>query len=195
MTVATPARRGRPRNALIDAAIMDATVDELIEHGSFNLSMEAIAARAGVAKTTLYRRWPDSHELALEAFRSFESVVLDPPDASPRDQLLWLVERMRRKWNDPRYAAMMRRAAVDGTAQPELYRVSSDRLIAPHRTAMNVVIGRAIDQGLIRPGVDVNWVRQMLVSPIMASALTLKGRVTAAQVATTVDTVLRGLAP
>ncbi len=188
-------RRGRPRDESINAAILNATIDELIERGYSGLSMEAVAARAGVAKTTVYRRWTNPLDLALEAMRTFEVVEDDPPPGSARAQLLWLLEGMRRKWNDPRYAAMMRRAAADGTAQPEVYRHSRDRLIRPHIRRMNTVLHKAVDEGLIRADVDVSWVRQMLVSPIMAAALTHKERIGAAQVEAVLDTVLRGSAP
>jgi AcrR family transcriptional regulator len=193
--VTTGLRRGRPRDEAIDAAILAAMVDELIERGFVSASMEGVAGRAGVAKTTLYRRWPQIADLALAAMQSFEVVVDDPPHGSPRDQLAWLLDGMRRKWNDPRYAALMRRVAADGTVSPEVYRHTRDRLIGPHVRRMNAVLHRAVDEGVIRPDVDVAWVRQMLVAPIMAAALTHKDRLGAAQVNATLDTVLRGLAP
>ena len=59
MTTATRGP-GRPRSESIDTAIMAATIDELIERGFLAASMESIAQRAGVAKTTLYRRWPNT---------------------------------------------------------------------------------------------------------------------------------------
>jgi AcrR family transcriptional regulator len=196
MTDATTARRpGRPRSEVVDAAIRAATVDELIERGFGALSMEAIAARAGVAKTTLYRRWPGTQDLALDAMRSFDVDSDTPPDGSARDALLFLLDRMRRTWSDPRYGALMRRVAADGTQQPEVYRQCRDRLIAPRIRAMNDVLLRAVEEGLIRPDADLGWVRQLLAAPIMAAVLTHKERVTRAQVEFTLDTVLRGLAP
>jgi AcrR family transcriptional regulator len=186
---------GRPRNEATDAAILEAAIDELIERGFLAASMESVAARAGVAKTTLYRRWPSFHELALAAMQTFEAPLDPAPDGSVRDQLLCLLDGMRRKWGDPRYAAIMRRVAADGTCNPQLYRSSRDRLIGPHVRAMNAVIRRGIDQGLIRSDIDIEWVRQLLASPILAATLTLKDRVTTAQLELTVDTVLAGLAP
>jgi AcrR family transcriptional regulator len=196
MTGAASARRpGRPRSELIDAAIREATIDELIERGFPALSMEAIAARAGVAKTTLYRRWPGTQDLALDAMRSFDVAADVAPEGSARDALLYLLEHMRRTWFNPRYGALMRRVAADGTQQPEVYRQCRDRLIAPRVRAMDAVLHRAVDEGLIAPDVDLNWVRHALVAPIMAAALTHKERVTRAHVEFTLDTMLRGLAP
>lgn len=188
-------RRGRPRSEAIDEAIIDATVDELIERGFVGLTMEAVAARAGVAKTTLYRRWPNTTELAVEAMRSFDSGAELPPDGSVRDQLVCLVDTMRRKWADPRYSAIMRRVTGDGVANPQTYRQTRDRLITPHLRLMNAVLQRGVDEGLIRDDIDLTWARQMLTAPIMATTLTFKERISRAQVEATVDTVLRGLAP
>ena len=186
---------GRPRDEATDAAILDAAVAELIERGYLAASMESVAARAGVAKTTLYRRYPGFHELALDAMRTFEEPAQEPPDGTVREQVLWLVDGMRRKWGNPRYAAIMRRVAADATSNPELYRTSRDQLIGAYVRAMNAVLRRAMDEGMIRADVEPEWIRQMLVSPIMSAALTLKDRVTRAQIELTVDTVLAGLAP
>lgn len=190
-----PARRGRPRSEAIDEAILTATVDEIIARGFVGLSMEGVAARAGVAKTTVYRRWSCTGDLAHAAMLSFEEDVRNPPDGTLRDQLVWLLEVMRRKWNDPRYSAMMRRVTGDGVAQPETYKHARDRLIGPHREAMQAVLRRGVHEGLIRDDVDIAWLCQMLTAPITAATLTLKERVSRAQAEATVDTVLRGAAP
>jgi AcrR family transcriptional regulator len=195
MTVTRKRGPGRPRDEATDTAILDAAVAELIERGYLAASMESVAARAGVAKTTLYRRYSGFHELALAAMRTFDEPVQDPPDGTVREQVLWLLDGMRRKWGNPRYAAIMRRVAADATSSPELYRNSRDQLIGAYVRAMNAVLRRGMDEGLIRPDVEPEWIRQMLVSPIMSAALTMKDRVTRAQVELTVDTVLAGLAP
>jgi AcrR family transcriptional regulator len=157
--------------------------------------MEAVAARAGIAKTTLYRRWPSTKELAIAAMCSFQQIAEEPPAGSVRDQLVSLIDAMRRKWNDPRYAAIMRRITGDAVANPEAYKQGRDRIVAPHLRLLEAVLRRAVDEGVIRSDVDLTWVRQMLTSPIMAATLTLRERVTRAQIETTVDTVLRGVAP
>ncbi|MEU6813608.1 TetR/AcrR family transcriptional regulator [Streptomyces sp. NPDC046860] len=64
----TPAgRTGRPRSAAADAAILGATRQALVELGWSGLTLSDVAVRAGVAKTTVYRRWPGKHELVVDA--------------------------------------------------------------------------------------------------------------------------------
>ncbi len=66
-TPRSPGRTGRPRSAEADAAILDATRAALVELGWSKLTMSDVAARAGVAKTTLYRRWANRSELVVDA--------------------------------------------------------------------------------------------------------------------------------
>ncbi|MDX3054714.1 TetR/AcrR family transcriptional regulator [Streptomyces sp. NE06-03E] len=62
-----PARSGRPRSAEADAAILEATRASLVDLGWSKLTMGDVATRAGVAKTTLYRRWAGKNELVVDA--------------------------------------------------------------------------------------------------------------------------------
>ena len=193
--MSAPARRGRPRDEAAHAAILSAAVDELINRGFAALSIEGVAARAGVAKTTIYRRWPSARDLALDAMRTFELDLTETPDGSVRDQLVWLVDAMRRKWNDPKYRAIMRRVTGDGIANPEAYRQARGKLISPYLEALHAVLRRGVDEGVIRPDLDIGWIRQMMTAPIMTATLTFKERVSKAQIEATIDVVLRGAAP
>lgn len=195
MTITT--RRGRPRDEAIDAAILEAAVDELTERGFLSFTVEAVAARAGVAKTTVYRRWPGgTHDLAIEAMRSLRSAECEEPPAGsgPRDEILYLLDGMRRTWTDRRYAMLMRRVSADGSIRPDEYRTVRDRLVAPHIARLDQAIERARDEGLIRLDADLVWMRQLLVAPVLAAAFT-HNDVTHAQLAFVVDTVLLGVAP
>ncbi|MFJ8887101.1 TetR/AcrR family transcriptional regulator [Streptomyces sp. NPDC102402] len=62
-----PTRSGRPRSAEADAAILEATRASLVDLGWSKLTMGDVATRAGVAKTTLYRRWAGKNELVVDA--------------------------------------------------------------------------------------------------------------------------------
>ena len=78
--IAAPARRGgRPRSSETELAILHATRELLIECGVRKLTIEKVAAHAGVAKTTIYRRWRDKDELALAVVLDMvEQVVMLP---------------------------------------------------------------------------------------------------------------------
>ncbi len=185
---------GRPRSENADRAILAAAVDELTERGFNAMTMEGIAARAGVAKSTIYRRYADIGDLGVAAIRT---LLVDEsyPQGPARTVLAELLDRMRRTWNDPQYAALMRRVSADGTDAPDLYRSCRERIIGPTVRALNRAIRQAVEEGIVRPDVDVEWMRTLLVAPIMAGALTHKARLSAAQVEFNLDTVLAGLRP
>jgi AcrR family transcriptional regulator len=76
----TPSGAGRPRDPRIDAAILRATADLLVEIGYSNLTMAAVADRAGTTKTALYRRWSSKTELVHEAaFPAAPTAIATPP--------------------------------------------------------------------------------------------------------------------
>ncbi|WP_345040567.1 TetR/AcrR family transcriptional regulator [Streptomyces sannanensis] len=77
------ARTGRPRSAAADAAILDATRAALVELGWSKLTLGDVASRAGVAKTTLYRRWPGKNELVVDAV----AVLFDELEVPDRGSL------------------------------------------------------------------------------------------------------------
>src|SRR5215831_11164328 len=96
------ARPGRPRSPAADEAILDATVDLLAEQGFLGLSIEAVAARAGVAKTTIYRRWPTKDDLLMDAIACLKHAHPEPQGESLRDDLIDMISRMRDAWFEGR---------------------------------------------------------------------------------------------
>jgi AcrR family transcriptional regulator len=195
MTAAVIRRAGRPRSVAVDTAIVEAAVEEMADNGYLGFSIEQVAARAGVAKTTVYRRWPSKDELIFEALGWLKGPVSQAPGGSVRDDLVYLMNRMREMWLNSVHGRVMRRLAADGSERPELYRHFRDRLIAPRQALVRQVLQRGVDEGLIRRDVDLGWVLDTLVAPVIVAAMTHKDRVTRKQVEFTVDTVLRGIAP
>src|SRR5215471_407738 len=83
---------GRPRSARADEAIVEAVLDLLAEGTPFEaLSIEAVAARAGVGKATIYRRWPSKEALVYDAVRRVKGELAVLPGTSVRDDLIALL--------------------------------------------------------------------------------------------------------
>ncbi|KUH37073.1 MULTISPECIES: TetR/AcrR family transcriptional regulator [Streptomyces] len=95
-----PGRPGRPRSAAADTAILEATRAALVELGWSKLSMSDVATRAGVAKTTLYRRWAGKNELVVDAV----AVLFDELELPDRGSLAADVEGVVRQ-----FAALLER--------------------------------------------------------------------------------------
>src|SRR4029453_17995436 len=131
-------------------AILAATRELLAEEGGVrSLTVEAGAARSGVAKTTIYRRWRDKWELALDA------VMIDmlPRFANPidvgdtRKELITFVDSVTKLWASPPYGPAMQGLISEIATEPELARVYREQVVEPRREQLRSVIERGIARG------------------------------------------------
>src|SRR5215831_1536313 len=95
---------GRPRSEQAEQAIIEATLDLFAEQGFEGVCVEAVAARAGVGKATIYRRWPNKEELLLAALGSMKSPIPEPKGVSVHDDLVAFLTVMCADKADPRKA-------------------------------------------------------------------------------------------
>jgi len=179
-------------------AILDATRDLLAADGDVgSLTVEAVAARSGVAKTTIYRRWRDKWELALDA------VMIDmlPSFANPvdvgdtRNELITFVDSVVKIWSSRPYGPAMQALVSQISTQPELARVYRERVVEPRRDQLAPVIERGIQRGDLRSDTDVRLVHEFLVGPILYRLL-LSGPPLDRKLGTRlVDGILEGFKP
>src|SRR5262245_39994481 len=158
-----------PRAERSRQAILDATRELLGEEGGVgSLTVEAVAARSGVAKTTIYRRWRDKWELALDA------VMIDmlPGFAEPvdigdtRKELITFVDGAMKNLSAPPSGPAMQGLASQIATDPELARVYREHVVEPRRAQLRPVIERGIARGDLRPDTDVRLVHELMVGPI-----------------------------
>src|SRR5580700_2090359 len=169
-TEAGPANRrpGRPRSEQAEQAIIEATLDLFAEQGFEGACVEAVAARAGVGKATIYRRWPNKEELLLAAFGSLKSPFPEPEGVSVRDDLLAMVEVMCADKADPRKARRYALLLGEGEKYPRLMARYKETVVEPRREAMRAVIRRGIQTGELRPDTDIEIAMLTLTGVIMA---------------------------
>ena len=142
---AAPVRPGRPRSAEADDAILDAALDQFCEFGYDGLSVERVAAGAGVAKTTIYRRYPTKLDLVMAALeRAKEGARAPEGSGSLREDLLDMARS---------YHAMLESPEL-GRAIPMMLasKARSDELAGAH--AEFVRGRRAPGYELIRQGIE-----------------------------------------
>ena len=169
-TEAGPANRrpGRPRSEQAEQAIIEATLDLFAEQGFEGVCVEAVAARAGVGKATIYRRWPNKEELLLAAFGSLKSPFPEPKGVSVRDDLLAMVEVMCADKADPRKARRYALLLGEGEKYPRLMARYKETVVEPRREVMRAVIRRGIQTGELRPDTDIEIAMLTLTGVIMA---------------------------
>ncbi|MBO0867736.1 MAG: TetR/AcrR family transcriptional regulator [Micromonosporaceae bacterium] len=158
---------GRPRSARADEAIIDAVLD-LLAAGTpaGELSMEAVAAKAGVGKATIYRRWPNKEALIVDAVGTVKGEVPELAGESLREDLLALLLPTR-KARATRAGQIVPCLLSEFARNPELNRCWQ-RLLEPRREALREVLRRGIARGEIRPDVDLEVVSTMLSATLFA---------------------------
>jgi AcrR family transcriptional regulator len=149
------AQRGRPRSQEADRAILAATVELLAERGLAAMSIEEVAARAGVGKTTIYRRWPSKGLLALDAFvMSFRAQQPLPDTGTLRGDLLAALRAWVRAVTRTPMGRMLADLIAEAQHDPELRAAWRDRVLEPLRVQHRIMLDRAIARGEIPPSVD-----------------------------------------
>jgi AcrR family transcriptional regulator len=167
--VADPERKapGRPRNARADEAILDAVLALLGAGQSADaVSIEAVAAKAGVGKATIYRRWPNKDALLIDAMASMKGPLPEPVGESVREDLIMLVAGMRTKRLE-RYSKVTACLMPEVARSPAMHRVYQG-VLEPRREVMRQVLRRGIATGELRPDLDVELTTLMLAGPVVA---------------------------
>jgi AcrR family transcriptional regulator len=150
-------------------AILDATRELLAEEGGVrSLTIEAVAARSGVAKTTIYRRWRDKWELALDAaLIDMLTTFDDPVDVGDtREELITFVDSAVRTLGSRPYGPAMQGLASEVATDPELARVYQEYVVDPRRRQIEAVVERGIARGDLRPDTDPRLIQELLIGPI-----------------------------
>jgi AcrR family transcriptional regulator len=189
----TNRRPGRPRSEQAEQAIIEATLDVFAEQGFEGVCFEAVAARAGVGKATIYRRWSNKEELLLAAFASLKSPFPEPKGVSVRDDLLAMVEVMCADKADPRKARRYALLLGEGDKYPRLMARYKESVVQPRRDAMRAVIRRGVETGELRPDTDDEIAMLQLTGAIMAQEKSPDGTLDGEFAARLVDGLLLGL--
>lgn len=157
------ARRGRPRSQEADQAIMAAAIQLLAERGLAGMSIEEVAARAGVAKTTIYRRWPSRGALALDAFLAeFQSQQPSPNTGTLRGDLLGALRAWIRSVTRTSAGPVVAGLIAEAQQNPELAAAWRERVVERLREQHKVLLNRAVERGEIAAATDQDVVLDLL---------------------------------
>ena len=161
-----PRAAGRPRDPKVDAAILSATLQLLATAGYEALTIEAVAAEAGVGKASVYRRFPGKEQLVVEAVASLIEPLEPPAGSSVRDELVRLLEAVRRKSVSSLADKIFPRLLGAGAENPELMRRYREQVLDPRRRRFLDLLERGVGEGLVRPDVDPEHATDLLIGPM-----------------------------
>ncbi|MFE6284207.1 TetR/AcrR family transcriptional regulator [Streptomyces sp. NPDC057877] len=189
--------RGRPRSEAVERAIIEGTM-RLLEDGVplGELSIERIARTAGVGKATIYRRWRGKEELFVDVLRAAEPPDPELPGTSARDDLVVLLEHLRRRGLASRSSAILHNVRAQMKSSPQIWAAYDSTVIAPRRRAGLEVLRRAQRDGELRADLDVELLYDILVGPMLVrSVLRRTADLPEGLAEQIVDTLLEGLRP
>lgn len=185
--------RGRPRDPETDERITTAAAELLLQRGFDRTTVDDVAARAGVGKATVYRRWPSKEDLAVAAMETLYNVEMPEPDTGDIRRDLTEAYRSVLAFVNTRDGAAFLRTSIAES-------VRDDRIAALHResterreNASRVTLERAIKRGQVRPDIDIDSAIQWLGGLLAIRAITHRPMPTVDDAETLVEFALHGI--
>ncbi|MEH2411216.1 TetR/AcrR family transcriptional regulator [Nostoc sp.] len=164
---------GRPRSIHADQAILQATLDLLAEVGYESMSIEAIASRAGVGKTTIYRRYTSKEELVADAIESLRDDLAIPDTGSFWGDMDILINNAAKKIDSPLGRQTLALIISTASSNPQFAEVYWTKYTKLRREAFSKILERAKSRGEIHKDADVDLIID-LVSGSLYYALIFK---------------------
>jgi AcrR family transcriptional regulator len=164
-----PRRPGRPRSEQADQAILSAALDLFAECGPEALGIEQVAARAGVGKATIYRRWPGKEDMLMDAVSQLRTQLPAPQGRSVRADLIALLEAVCRDVTDPRRARLFALMQGEGKRYPRLAARYVETVIKPRREMVSAVLRRGVATGELRENTDIDAATFLFNGAVLAS--------------------------
>ena len=158
---------GRPRRSATGHAILKATREILAQGGVQGLTIEGVAERSGVAKTTIYRRWRSKEDLALAALLAV--IREEPPPrqlGSTEAVLAAYLGQLVKNVNSKLYGRILRGLISEMAVDPMLARGFREQVLARRLAAMTGLLARGIERGELRPDLDMEIAIDLLLGPI-----------------------------
>jgi AcrR family transcriptional regulator len=193
-------RPGRPRDERVHQTILDTTLAMLSEIGYGRLTIEGVAARAGVGKGTIYRHWPSKGALVVEAISGPHCPIATgkwtirlgelPDGGCLRADLMCFVQRVGYAFTVPLAAETLPGLALDLARDESLAEAFRSFVVQPKRERLADVVELARGRGELDGDVDVTLLSDLLVGPLLYRAFLTGGPLDEAAAATLVDTVM-----
>jgi AcrR family transcriptional regulator len=188
-----PRRRPGGRSARVREAVLAATVQELAAVGYSDLSLESVARRAGVHRTTLFRRWGSREALVLDLMLERASREVPVPDTgSLREDLLQLARRAVATASSPDIEAVVR-AVLSGIRQDPELAEASNQFWDKRMSLDGAIVERAVARGEVAAGVNPRLVIETVLGPLHLRLLVSGNAPEEAEIAHVVDLVVDGV--
>ena len=188
-----PRRRGRPQGDEVKVAILQAANELLEEQGYSGFTIGAVAARAGAARSTIYRWWPNRGALAMAGFLSETAPKIaykwtKSPISDVKQQMMVVAEVYGGK-----VGRTISALVAQGQGDPQTLKALLEGYVQPRREEAKLVLIRGIECGELRKDIDLDVAVDSLYGPIWYRILVPHAPITAKWAAKLADQVFRGL--
>lgn len=195
MNVAGPGPNAGRRSPEARRAILDSAISLIGERGYANVTIEAIAASAGVGKTTIYRWWSSKGELSLEAINDRVGEAIDFPDtgdiqADLRHQLLEVARVL-----DGEIGVVFRGVVAEAQSTPTVGAALLDTIIEPRTRACEARLAKAVGDGQLRSDVATRMMVELIYAPLYYRVLFATDPARPKDIELLLDYTLSGLRP
>jgi AcrR family transcriptional regulator len=148
---------------------MSAALDLFAESGPDGLCMERVAARAGVGKATIYRRWPGKEDMLLDGLAELAAPLPVPQGKSVRADLIALLDAACKEAADPRRVRLVALLQGEGRQYPRLKARYLETVVQPRRDAIRAVLRRGVATGELRENTDIEAAMYLLNGAVLVS--------------------------
>lgn len=184
-----------PRVSRTRAAVLRSATDLLVEGGPFAVTIDAIVARSGVAKSTIYRHWESRDDVLLAVIESCAPQIPDPdPEADVVASLREVVHSVVESLNDPEWARMLPALLMLKNHKAGIKAID-ERLEHEQDMVVTTLIERAVKEGVLEAGIDVQEAIAHLLGPFLFGHLTESVQLDAGFADRTIDRFLIAYGP
>jgi AcrR family transcriptional regulator len=184
---------GRPRDARTDRAILEATLELIAELGVYEFRTEDVAARAGVGKGAIYRRYDSKDALVTAAIAALVGEEIAVPDTgSTREDLLVLMREAVHLYSGSLAGRLMPNLIGAMARKRDLAKAVREGFLAARRAALSEVLRRGITRGDLSPDADLELVLDVLGGPLFYRLLVTGGPIDEQLAEGVADLILRG---
>jgi AcrR family transcriptional regulator len=156
---------GRPRSERRHKAILQAAMDLVVEFGFRGVSVESLAAKTGVAKTTIYRRWPNKAAVVMDAFMERLLWTQFPNTKKATESIRLQMHSMAKAFRT-KDGAIVKALLAEAQFDAELATAFRERWTLPRRKFALAVLQKAVSQGELRSNIDLEATIDLLYAPM-----------------------------
>lgn len=187
---------GRPRSERSRRAILDAAATLLSKRGYADITIEGIAAEAGVGKTTIYRWWSTKASICMDLYAELAARIVPPPDTGDfaRDLSL-LIRGSFKLYRETAAGLALAGIVAEAQSNPTVSRIVRNEFAPSRRHVILVILERAAKRGDIPQDVDLELVSEIIAGAVWYNLLVGTGDLSDGHASRLIDRIVRGICP